>query len=63
MSAKITLDQNKCIGCQACVQIDPKTFKTNPKNFKVDVINPHAINKNTKSAAQSCPIDAITINH
>ena len=62
MSATITIDPQKCIGCQTCVQLDPDTFKNNPKTFKAEVKNPIVTTKN-KAIIESCPVDAICIKN
>jgi len=62
MSAKIVIDPQKCIGCQTCVQLDPDTFKKNPKTFKAEVKNSTVTAKN-KEIIDSCPTDAISIKN
>jgi len=62
MSAKITIDPQKCTGCQTCVQLDPDTFKNNPKTFKAEVKNPAVTVKN-KEVVDSCPVNAISIKN
>ena len=62
MSAKIVIDPSKCIGCQTCVQLDPDTFKNNPKTFKAEVKKPTVTTKN-KEIIDSCPTNAISIKN
>ena len=62
MSAKITIDSQKCIGCQTCVQLDSETFENNTKTFKAEVKNPTVTTKN-KEIIISCPVDAISITN
>lgn len=61
MSQKVIVDQNKCIGCQTCAQIDPQVFALNQKTFKVKVVS-QKTTPQTKSAIDSCPVNAISIN-
>jgi len=57
---KIRVDQEKCIGCGACVSICPSGFK---------MVEGKAVEKNKevkkltceKDAAESCPVGAITV--
>lgn len=58
--AKIVVDQKKCIGCGACVSICPVGFemkdgKAHAKKAEVKKITCE------KEAAESCPVNAITI--
>ena len=58
---KIKIDKEKCIGCQLCVSICPKTFEM--KNDKA-VTKKSTIEKITceKEAADSCPTEAIILS-
>jgi len=57
----INVDQEKCIGCGACVAIAPATFKIND-NGKSEVINEKGDSEDViKQAADSCPVQAISI--
>jgi len=58
--AKITVDQNKCIGCGACVATCPKAFemkdgKARPKKASVDKLTCE------KAAEAGCPVGAISV--
>jgi ferredoxin len=61
MAHKITVDQNKCIGCGACVATCPESFtlkegKARPIKTKVEKIT-------CESDAQAgCPVRAINIS-
>ncbi len=58
---KIKVDQAKCIGCGLCVSMAPKTFKL-AQDGKSEVIEPPKDKEEvTKSAAESCPVEAIKI--
>lgn len=56
---KIKVDKDKCIGCGACVascgNFEMKDGKAKPKKSEVDKITCE------KEAADSCPVDAISI--
>lgn len=53
----VKVDKEKCIGCGACVAICEEGFKL--KDGKAVVKNPKA--KCIKDAADSCPVQAITV--
>ena len=56
---KISVDKNRCIGCGACVatceNFSMKDGKAFPKKSEVEKITCE------KNAAESCPVDAISI--
>ena len=59
---KINLDQNKCIGCNTCVLMDPETFEMDTNIYKAKVKKqPETITDAVKSAIEACPVGAITI--
>lgn len=59
---KINLDQNKCIGCNTCVLMDPETFEMDTTIYKAKVKKqPETITDVIKSAIEACPVGAITI--
>jgi ferredoxin len=57
MSHKISVDQDKCIGCGTCADMCSKSFKM--KGSKAHVV---ADSECAKSAMSSCPVGAISIN-
>jgi len=68
MSKKtLSIDYSLCLNCQTCTILDPKTFKTNSKNQKVEIkkqpISVKKMTNDTKIAIESCPAKAIKINH
>ncbi|MEA3449755.1 MAG: ferredoxin [Patescibacteria group bacterium] len=56
---KITIDQDKCIGCGRCTEICSNTFKLNT-NGKSEVINNGKSDCAMKSADE-CPVEAIFV--
>lgn len=56
----IKVDQNKCIGCGACVAIAPNTFDFNEDGLST-VINDELTNE-VKEAEEACPVFAIDIS-
>ena len=54
---KISVDKEKCIGCGACEAICPEGFEM--KDGKAHVKNQKA--KCMKEAADSCPVQAISM--
>jgi len=57
---KIKVDQEKCIGCGACVSICPKSFEMfegKAREKKADVKNATC----EKDAAEGCPVGAISV--
>lgn len=57
---KIKVDQNKCIGCGACVAIAPNNFDFNDDGLST-VISDELTNE-VKEAEEACPVFAIDIN-
>lgn len=55
----IKVDENKCIGCGACVAIDAEHFDFN-ENGLSKVISQDMTNFNA-DAVDSCPVGAITV--
>ncbi|RLC37968.1 ferredoxin [Candidatus Falkowbacteria bacterium] len=56
----ITVDQNTCIGCGACVSLCPNGFKLNDQG-KSETINQGDIDC-AKNAAESCPVQSIKVD-
>ncbi|MDP3947694.1 MAG: ferredoxin [bacterium] len=70
---KIIHYRKNCIGCNACVELDPKNWKMNAKDGKADLIDgknkkgvyQKEINEiekeNAQKSAESCPVNIIKI--
>jgi ferredoxin len=56
---KVYVDETKCIGCGACVAINPENFDFNDDGLST-VIN-ETPNKKTIEAKETCPVYAIEI--
>lgn len=56
----ISVDQNTCIGCGACVALCPKSFEMNDAG-KSEVISEDDF-ECARNAAMSCPVQAILID-
>ena len=57
--SKVIVDQEKCIGCGACVAIDPENFDFNEDGIST-VIKEEATDS-AKEAEEACPVYAIDI--
>lgn len=56
---KIILNQEKCIGCGACVAVSPKNFDFNDEGLST-IISDEVTNE-TIEASEICPVMAIEI--
>jgi ferredoxin len=59
--SQIKIDSTKCIGCSTCVIIDPDSFELDPKTSLAKVKPSAVVTKKTKTAVESCPVAAISI--
>ncbi|MFA6022627.1 MAG: ferredoxin [Candidatus Pacearchaeota archaeon] len=57
---KVSVDKKLCIGCGACVSICEKVFKL--KDGKANVKVAKTNEECAKEAADSCPVNAISIS-
>ena len=55
----VKVDNTKCTGCGACVAIAPENFDFDDDGLS-KVIN-EEVTENSKSACESCPVEAISI--
>ena len=59
---KITIIQDKCIGCNTCPLICPEVFTLDQQTYKAVIIKqPESIDEKINSAISACPVDAIII--
>ncbi|CAG36594.1 ferredoxin [Desulfotalea psychrophila] len=61
MSAKVTIDEDECIGCEACVETCPEVFAFNEDETKAYVID--GANEESDcldEAIASCPVECIS---
>lgn len=56
---RVCVDQNKCIGCGACVAINPENFDFNDDGLS-EVKDENPVDK-TIEAVEACPVFAISI--
>jgi ferredoxin len=59
---KAIVDPDTCTGCELCVSLCPEVFQMegNVAIAYVDEVPP-AFHESAREAAESCPVDAITI--
>ncbi len=61
MKAKV--DPNTCIGCELCPTICPEVFKMGDDGVAHAIVElvPGDVEDTAREAAESCPVDAISI--
>ena len=57
---KLKVNEEKCIGCGACVAIDPEHFDFNDSGLSSVISEENLESANLTSAMESCPTGAIT---
>lgn len=62
MPYKIEVNQNKCIGCGACVAICPKSFKMEDEKSTPIKNQEEKVEEETIQAEATCPVQAISIS-
>ncbi len=61
MSGKIEIDQDECIGCEACVEVCPEVFAFDSEEEKASVIDGADESAAcVDEAIASCPSECIT---
>ena len=58
---KIKVNQDACIGCGACVAIDPEHFNFNDNGLSEAISHNNLESEELKNAIESCPTSAIAI--
>ena len=58
---KLCVNDN-CIGCGACVSIDPEHFDFNENGLSSVIKNENLESENLQNAMHSCPVNAISIS-
>lgn len=56
---KINVSEERCIGCGACVAIDPEHFEFNDEGKSSVITNENLESENLVNAIESCPTSAI----
>ena len=70
----VTLQRNKCIGCNYCVELAPEQFQMSKKDGKTVLLHAkekkgfytikspdESIYENCDKAAKACPVNIITV--
>ena len=58
---KINVDQVKCIGCGACVGIDPDHFDFEDSGLSSVISQEDLDSENLEQAVEGCPTGAISV--
>ncbi len=58
---KIIVNEDACIGCGACVSIDPEHFEFNDEGLSHAINQENLDSSDLASAISSCPTSAISI--
>jgi ferredoxin len=56
----IVIDEDECIGCEACVEICPEVFEMDEDSEKAVVKEPESTLETVQEAIDSCPNEAIS---
>lgn len=57
---KIIVNEDACIGCGACISIDPEHFDFNDDGLSEVINNDNIDTENVLNAIESCPTGAIS---
>ena len=61
MAEQVVVDQDECIGCEACVELCPSVFVFDEDTEKADVReDANAEDECVEEAIASCPAECIT---
>jgi ferredoxin len=59
---KVTVDEETCIGCEACVDTCPEVFEMVDDKARVKINEaPKDVVESCREAAENCPVEAIQI--
>ncbi len=58
---KLTVNENACIGCGACVALDNEHFDFSDAGFSTVISNENIESESVQTAIDSCPTSAISI--
>lgn len=59
---KVNVDNSACIGCGACVAIDPTHFDFNDDGLSSVISNDNLDGEDLTNAIESCPTGAISLS-
>lgn len=59
--ANVTIDQDLCIGCGACVAIEPSVFEIDENSGLAKIVE-NKVSDDVKMAENSCPTGAINVD-
>lgn len=61
MSKKVVLDQEECIGCEACVELCPEVFAFDEETEKASVIKETGGPEDLiQESIDTCPVECIS---
>lgn len=61
MAKKVSIDEEECMGCEACVEIAPDIFQFNADEEKAYVVKAEGGDESLiQEAMDSCPASCIT---
>ena len=58
---KLVLNEESCIGCGACVSIDPEHFDFNDSGLSNVISQENLETDEVKSAIEACPVQIISL--
>ena len=58
---KLILDEEKCIGCGACIALDSKHFDFNDEGLSSVISQDDLESEDLQNAIHSCPVNAIKL--
>ncbi|MDR1875682.1 MAG: ferredoxin [Synergistaceae bacterium] len=58
---KVSVDQQRCIGCGVCSQVCPEVFRVDEAAGVAVVMSPDSDDPCAKEAESSCPVSCIRV--